>query len=314
MVVYETVMQIFTKLKNLRYGRNLRSHLSRFIASYRLIDKLIISTKIFLYPFEFIVRKYFYVNVIFFKKEIIDISKNDYFFKTNISKFNSKKLIDECNSIYMKKKKEKNSDYLNNLLDEEDVLNNKSILNFATSDKIINAAALHLKTYPCITSVQLWLSKKTRELKGSQYYHFDQIHPRQFKIIVNVNDVNNENGPFVFIPEKASKKLRSSKNWHKSFLDSELKSITSEKRNIKRHVGKKGSLLFVDSSNCLHSGSRIKKGQRLVLMIQYAPFHSVKETSDYAWQKISKIFLDKGSNNYLKKYLFKLPPSPFLEN
>ena len=49
-------------------------------------------------------------------------------------------------------------------------------------------------------------------------------------------------------------------------------------------------------------------------MIQYAPFHSVKETSDCIWQKISKNFFDLGSYDSLKKYLFKLPPSPFLEN
>ena len=35
-----------------------------------------------------------------------------------------------------------------------------------------------------------------------------------------------------------------------------------------------------------------------MLMIQYAPYHCVKETSDLAWQKISnKIFLQKS-----KKY------------
>ena len=76
--------------------------------------------------------------------------------------------------------------------------------------------------------------------------------------------------------------------------------FNKEKRNYKT-CRKKGSLLFIDSSSCLHSGSRIKKGHRLMLMIQYAPYHCVKETSDLAWQKISnKIFLTK-SKKYFEK-------------
>ena len=50
-----------------------------------------------------------------------------------------------------------------------------------------------------------------------------------------------------------------------------------------------------------------------MLMIQYAPYHCVKETSDLAWQKISnKIFLQK-SKKYFEKYLFKLPPHLLLK-
>ena len=122
-----------------------------------------------------------------------------------------------------------------------------------------------------------------------------------------------KNGPFTFIPKTKSYHLKKKNNWHEKFFDKDLH-FSTKKNGIIKHVGKKGSLLFIDSSSCLHSGSRIKKGHRLMLMIQYAPYHCVKETSDLAWQKISnKIFLQK-SKKYFEKYLFKLPPSPFIKN
>ena len=156
--------------------------------------------------------------------------------------------------------------------------------------------------------IQLWLSKNN-QYDRSQYFHFDQIHPRQFKVILNVNDVTNENGPFTFIP-KTKSYLKKKNNCMRNF---DKDSTFQQRKTNYKTCRKKRIFTFIDSSSCLHQ-IRIKKGHRLMLMIQYAPYHCVKETSDLAWQKISnKIFLQK-SKKYFEKYLFKLPPSPFIKN
>ena len=60
-------------------------------------------------------------------------------------------------------KKKKKFEFITNILDEIDLKKRGSILEFATDKRIINAATLYLKTYPCITSIQLWLSKKNNQ-------------------------------------------------------------------------------------------------------------------------------------------------------
>ena len=100
-------MQFLRKVKLIKYGRNLRSFLAKYSLSYNLIDNIIIFFKISLYPLEFFLRKFFYLKTILINKEIINISKNDSFFQTNISRFGSKNLVDDCNLIYDKFKKKK---------------------------------------------------------------------------------------------------------------------------------------------------------------------------------------------------------------
>ena len=76
-------------------------------------------------------------------------------------------------------------------------------------------------------------------------------------------------------------------------------------------MSEKGSLLFIDSSSCLHSGSRIKKGHRLYLMIQYAPISLCKRDRTWPGKISNKIFYK--NQKYFEKYLFKLPPHLLLK-
>ena len=55
-------------------------------------------------------------------------------------------------------KKKKKFEFITNILDEIDL--KKSILEFATDKRIINAATLYLKTYPCVLDPTLALKKQ----------------------------------------------------------------------------------------------------------------------------------------------------------
>ena len=49
------------------------------------------------------------------------------FFQTNISRFGSKNLVDDCNLIYDKFKKKKKFEFITNILDEIDLKKRGSI-------------------------------------------------------------------------------------------------------------------------------------------------------------------------------------------
>ena len=84
-----------------------------------------------------------------------------------------------------------------------------------------------------------------------------------------LDDVDDENGPFVFIPKNKSLEImRKTKYQGKRLSDDDVfKNI--QKNEVIKFVGKKGSGLAIDTCGCLHYGSRENKTPRKLLMIQY---------------------------------------------
>ena len=112
--------------------------------------------------------------------------------------------------------------------------------------------------------------QKNEKLDGSQLWHVDGDATKQLKLFVNINNVTEANGPFEFLKNIMNFNLKN-KGLLKLLNDEDVNEyVLNEKKVIFEGLAGE-NLLLVDSSNCLHQGSRVKKGYRLMFMAQFLP-------------------------------------------
>jgi hypothetical protein len=170
--------------------------------------------------------------------------------------------------------------FLRSILTNQDLARNPRLVDFALSDALLGLVTNYLGTIPHLNRIDLLYSVNHggEEAISSQIYHLDPEGTRQAKLFMNLRDVGAAEGPFTFIP--ASETTRIVNSIKKSrpaetemaagrYLDEELAAVGGLDRAISVE-GPKGSAGLVDTSRCLHFGSRVQPGTyRLCLYIQY---------------------------------------------
>jgi hypothetical protein len=171
-------------------------------------------------------------------------------------------------------------DYLRNLLSNDDLRRYPRLVDFALSDAAMGMAASYLGTIPYLNRVDLLYSiARTGDDKvSSQLFHVDPEGLTQVKFFINVFDVGEGEGPFTFIPADDTARIirdvnvlrqRQGQPHAGRYLDEEIGAVGATDA-IVRVTGSQGSGVAVDTSRCLHMGSRVKPGSfRLCLYIQY---------------------------------------------
>jgi len=170
--------------------------------------------------------------------------------------------------------------FLRSVLTNQDLAQHPALVDFALSDGLLSLVTNYLGTIPHLNRVDLLysVSHGGDEATSSQMYHLDPEGRRQAKLFLNLRDTGPDEGPFTFIPAsettrivKAVKQRRPADSdvTMSRYLDSELAEVDGFARSI-GVTGAAGSGVLVDTSRCLHFGSRVKPGTyRLCLYIQY---------------------------------------------
>ena len=139
----------------------------------------------------------------------------------------------------------------------------------ANHSAMYETAAAYLGTFPKLRSVGVYVSEANTSQISSQMFHYDTNDLTQVKCFINVNDVDPENGPFTFLSAEISKGI-GSRRMGGRVDDKEVFARISEE-DLVSLTGPAGTGAFVDTSKCLHYGSRCRSGRRIVIMIQYTP-------------------------------------------
>ena len=204
--------------------------------------------------------------------------------------------------------RQKSSSYpaLRNCLKADDLLRYPDIADFILSDLFLAMAGHYLQGVPRLASVELWWTTANITTQGSQLYHTDMEDRRQLKIFINLTEVDPEAGPLTFFPLSVSTIVRKEVGHTRGRLqDENVHQYCSPSQTIS-FVGGVGSGMAIDTSGCLHYGSRTRDSDRLVLMIQYVPFNVQLEStsraplfddSRYANDAVRRLIV-KTSNNY----------------
>lgn len=148
----------------------------------------------------------------------------------------------------------------------------KNIMEFY-SDEFLNSVAnnYNAKATSCAFTLANRIQDTAGNLGSGEGWHRDSSF-RQFKSIVYLNDVNENNGPFELIEQshKLSNILKDSKQAKLNLMESRfdedmINKIAEDNKDRFRIVtGKAGSLLLVDTS-IIHRGRPVKEGKRYAL-------------------------------------------------
>lgn len=151
---------------------------------------------------------------------------------------------------------------------------NSPFVQLALHPSIIKMVGDYLGTLPVIENILFWYSPNKENFgRSSQYYHFDAQDVRTLQMLLLIDDVDTETGPFVLLEAHESEKLARAVDYKKSGvtkrIDDELVSSHSSSDKIHPIVGPAGSIYIVDSDRCFHYGSRKATKPRFILAVQY---------------------------------------------
>jgi len=165
------------------------------------------------------------------------------------------------------------------LLTDEDLRQHPELVEFALGDRTLGAATRYLGMVPYLSHVDLVYSlPRPGGNIDSQLFHLDPEGLRQVKFFIQIFDVGEPQGPFSFIPaDTAPRVLHDVAAWRKQrgvpasrrYSDEEVAAVGGD-RALVTVQGPAGTAIAIDTSRCLHLGSRVAPGAfRLMLYLQY---------------------------------------------
>ena len=148
-----------------------------------------------------------------------------------------------------------------------------AFFDLALSDDILQIAGEYLGEVPVLLNIKLWWSPVNQTLKGSQLFHRDGMNwfQRRAKFLFNMIDVDENCGPFTFLPADVSWRVANalgSLHIQERVADEEIYRHAKPADAISV-VGPAGAGAMVDSSRCFHFGGRARGGERLILMFHF---------------------------------------------
>jgi hypothetical protein len=161
-------------------------------------------------------------------------------------------------------------------------------MQFALSESVIAPAAAYLGLVPILFSIDVWYSPPASEsgFRNAQLWHADGDDTSQVKVWIHLNDIGPESGPLTILPAKRTHAFADEIGYDTSveyrIPDEKVGSLVSN-AEIVQLAGPIGTVDFVDTSNCLHLGSRVEPNApaRRIFMAQYLTPYAFKFEHDH---------------------------------
>ena len=164
-----------------------------------------------------------------------------------------------------------------------------AFLDFALQEDVLLPVVEYLNTVPYLARVALAVSVHLPELQSPTYFqrfHLDNDDARLVKLFINIVDVGQAHGPFCFLPAEITARVlqclrrerrRGEQYW--TFSDEEVYRHC-DRSDLVELTGPAGSGAFLDSSRCLHFGSRVGAGrERPIFALTFLRYHRLHENA-----------------------------------
>jgi len=173
--------------------------------------------------------------------------------------------------------------YFQDVWTAEDCDRYPSFLDFATSSELLATVSHYLQCIPALSTTlpsgirfvesNAAFDDQPNEPHDSQLYHIDYYSLPNVYVLVLLADTTHEHGPWTFIPrgrsQEASERIG---YWEERrgyrISDEDVYSVVGHDEAIE-FTGPRGAVLFIESSGCLHFGSRNSMKPRFQLMLGY---------------------------------------------
>jgi len=199
-------------------------------------------------------------------------------------------VLAEAGDIARERAGKKHSDvqqpYFRNLFFYEDIHKYPALLNFALSGDVLATVAQYLQTIPVMSKTKppgIRYMESNQNLDpnppgpfaASQLYHLDLHDSPLVYVLLLIEDVTFDHGPWTFLPISVSERAKQQLGYQKRgrpyrITDEEMYGpggVDPKEAIVFSYP--KGTVLFIDSSRCFHYGSRNSIKPRLQLMYAY---------------------------------------------
>ncbi len=190
---------------------------------------------------------------------------------------------------------------------------NQVIKDLVLSEEILAPIANYFGEIPILYGAYVWYcpNQPAENMVGSQLFHCDREDYKQMKVFIPIDEITANCGPTTCVSAQATQKLFAHRK--KQGLTLSLKNRFSDEEvhthaSAKEHaiIGKAGTLGFVDTTNCLHYGSRPAGDGKYHMVLHYLTPFSSKLKSQLTPEKLSgnleEIVLSyKDTSQYLKE-------------
>ena len=171
-------------------------------------------------------------------------------------------------------KAEANKPFMVKLVKMNTLTLDSPLLTFALRRDIVGTASRYLGVVPILQYANvMYSSHAAAEPAKSQLYHCDSDEAEQVKVFILCEEVTADNGPLTFLPASQSQAVRDRVQYkYKTRLtDEAVRTALDEPPQETQFTGPPGTTAFLDTSRCLHFGSRFRdtSARRLVVMLQY---------------------------------------------
>lgn len=173
----------------------------------------------------------------------------------------------------------RNKVFLLSVLAGDEFCEYPDLLSFMVSRRFLDTATRYLGAVPLLTGANLWWTPPNDSAKASQLFHTDNEDWRQLKVFINLFDTSDESGPLTFLPADVSSVAGRLNRYVTGRLSDEQVFASASPADLIRLVGATGSGAFVDTSRCMHFGSRGNTADRLMLTFQFMRFDSPSEST-----------------------------------
>ncbi|WNM58240.1 hypothetical protein [Candidatus Nitrospira allomarina] len=160
--------------------------------------------------------------------------------------------------------------FLFSILEGAEFCHHPELLRLMVSRPILDAVAAYLGTVPMLTGARLCWSPENETAQSSQLFHFDYEDLRQVKVFINIFETKEDQGPLTFLPADVSHQVQRAIG---RVRDERIYEGGGRNHEVKL-IGPPESGAFLDTSRCLHYGSRCNRRDRVVLIIQFLNCHS----------------------------------------
>lgn len=166
---------------------------------------------------------------------------------------------------------------------EVDNPTHEPILNLAKSEIILQPIREYFDSKPVLLSASVWFSPNDHKVSNfnSQLFHFDREDFRQIKCFIPIDDLTTDCGPMTVLPASGSAslikalwkrgKIPSTKGRYDDQMVDRL--VTSPQIEL---TGPIGTIMMVDTTQCLHFGSRTTSKPKYHITLHYVTPFSAK--------------------------------------
>jgi hypothetical protein len=159
-----------------------------------------------------------------------------------------------------------------------------SFLDFTTSSDVLSTVSHYLRSIPVLSTTlpsgirfvesNAAFDDRPDQPHDSQLYHIDYYSLPNVYVLVLLRDTTPEHGPWTFLPRTVSETIARKLNYwtrqHGYRLSDEQIYSEVDRNEVIEFCGKRGTVLFIESSGCFHYGSRNSVKPRFQLMLGYS--------------------------------------------